>query len=168
MAPKASAASKGKAPERQPTVSPAPDEPGPSEHHQLAEIETQTPRHMDDGFSRQQLDTVQSMINSSITRSFELNLMPMIQSALEDVLNRRGSVSPTPAPADEQQPSLMPRRQPPLPPFHEPHEPHEYPYNSKPLACSILLSIHTCPILQAMRANSLSTMTSLASSTLYA
>ena len=83
---------------------------------------------MDNGFSRQQLDTVQSMINSSITRTFELNLMPIIQSALEDVLNRRGSVSPTPAPADEQQPSLMPRRQPPLPPFHEPHEPHEYPY----------------------------------------
>ena len=31
MAPKASAASKGKAPERQPTVSPAPEEPGPSD-----------------------------------------------------------------------------------------------------------------------------------------
>jgi hypothetical protein len=129
MAPKASAASKGKAPERQPTVSPALEEAGPAEHQlSLTETETQTPRHMDDGFSRQQLETVQSMINSSITRTFELNLMPMIQSALEDVLNRRGSVSPTPAPADEQQPSLMPRRQPPLPPFHEPHEPHEYPY----------------------------------------
>jgi hypothetical protein len=102
MAPKASAAPKGKAPERQPTVSPVPEEEaGPAEEHQLAETETQTPRHMDDGFSRQQLNTVQSMINSSITRSLELNLMPMIQSALEDVLNRRGSVSPTPAPADD-------------------------------------------------------------------
>jgi hypothetical protein len=108
MPPKASAAPKGKAPERQPTVSPAPeDEVGPSgpvdNQLSLAETETQTPRYMDDGFSRQQLNTVQSMINSSITRSLELNLMPMIQSALEDVLNRRGSVSPTPAPADEHQ-----------------------------------------------------------------
>jgi hypothetical protein len=42
--------------------------------------------------------------------------MPIIQSALEDVLNRRGSVSPTPAPADEHH---QLRRQPPFPPFHE-------------------------------------------------
>jgi hypothetical protein len=53
----------------------------------------------------------------------------MIQSALEDVLNRRGSVSPTPAPADEHHQLY---RQAPLPLFREPHEPrepHEYPYN---------------------------------------
>jgi len=68
------------------------------------------------------------MINSSITRSLELNLMPMIQSALEDVLNRRGSVSPTPAPADEHQ---QLRRQPPLPPFHERYEAHEYPFRER-------------------------------------
>jgi hypothetical protein len=59
MAPKASATSKGKVPERQPTVSPNPEdqEQGPSDPtgHQLslAETETQTPRYMDDGFSRQ-------------------------------------------------------------------------------------------------------------------
>jgi hypothetical protein len=52
MAPKASAGSKGKAPERQPTVSPALEEPAPSEY-QLAETETQTPQYMDNGFSRQ-------------------------------------------------------------------------------------------------------------------
>jgi hypothetical protein len=61
----------------------------------------QTPQYMDNGFSRQQLDTVQSMINSLITRTFELNLIPIIQLALEDVLNRRESISPTPAPANE-------------------------------------------------------------------
>jgi len=48
----------------------------------------------------------------------------MIQSALEDVLNRRGSVSPTPAPIDERQL----RRQAPLPPFREPHE---YPFRER-------------------------------------
>jgi hypothetical protein len=80
MPPKASAAPKGKAPERQPTVSPIPEEEAGPINNQLslAETETQTPRYMDDGFSRQQLNTVQSMINSSITRSLELNLIPMI------------------------------------------------------------------------------------------
>jgi len=59
MPPKASAAPKWKAPERQPTISPVPEEEvGPAEEHQLAETKTQTPRHMDDGFSRQQLNTV--------------------------------------------------------------------------------------------------------------
>jgi len=55
MPPKASATPKGKAPERQPTVSPAPeDEIGPADNQlSLAETETQTPRHMDDGFSPQ-------------------------------------------------------------------------------------------------------------------
>jgi hypothetical protein len=43
----------------------------------------------------------------------------MIQSALEDVLNRRGSVSPTPAPADEHHQLY---RQAPLPLFREPYE----------------------------------------------
>jgi hypothetical protein len=54
--------------------------------------------------------------------------MPMIQSALEEVINRRGSVSPTPAPAENHQST---RRQPPLSPSHEPHESrefHEYPH----------------------------------------
>jgi hypothetical protein len=44
MAPKASAISKGKAPEHQPTVSPVPEEAGPAGHQlSLTETETQTP-----------------------------------------------------------------------------------------------------------------------------
>jgi hypothetical protein len=89
MPPKVPAISKGKAPERQPTVSPTPeDEAGPANQLLLAETETQTPQYMDDGFSRQQLDTIQLIINSLITRSLQANLILIIQSVLEEVINR--------------------------------------------------------------------------------
>jgi hypothetical protein len=54
----------------------------------------------------------------------------MIQSALEDVLNRHRSISPAPAPTDEHHQFQL-RRQAPLPPFREPHEPHEYPLRER-------------------------------------
>jgi hypothetical protein len=86
MPPKASAA-KSKAPERQPTVSPDPEESGPSEQLAVATpgrgIGIQTPRRMDDeAFSKYQLNTINSIVKSAIDRAIQDELIPSVRDII--------------------------------------------------------------------------------------
>jgi hypothetical protein len=102
---------KGKAPERQPTVSPNPEESGPSEQLAIAtpgrEIAIQTPQRLDnEAFSKYQLDTINSIVNLSISRSIREDLLPSLQEIITNQLqvqlsqseSRFQTASPTPAP----------------------------------------------------------------------
>jgi len=84
--------STAKAPERQPTVSPDPEESGPSEQPvALAtpgrEIAIQTPRRMgDEAFSTHELNTINSIVKTAINRSIREELLPSLQEIITNQL----------------------------------------------------------------------------------
>ncbi|KAN0108003.1 hypothetical protein V8E51_007745 [Hyaloscypha variabilis] len=117
MGPKSSAAYK-KFPDRQPTVSPDPDDA--IESGSLAtgapeqSIQVQTPRRMDDerAFSKAQLSTLNGIIKASVQRAIREELMPQMQ----DLLTKQLSTFHLQEPLVDQ--SIAHRQQflPPLPP----------------------------------------------------
>jgi hypothetical protein len=79
--------STAKAPERQPTVSPDPEESGLSEQLLVAtpgrEIAIQTPRRMgDEAFSTHELNTINSIVKTAIDRSIREELLPSLQEII--------------------------------------------------------------------------------------
>jgi len=79
--------STAKAPERQPTVSPDPEESGPSEQPVATppgrEIAIQTPRRMgDEAFSTHELNTINSIVKTAINRSIREDLLPSLQEII--------------------------------------------------------------------------------------
>jgi hypothetical protein len=81
---------KAKAPERQPTVSPDPEESGPSEQPVATpgrEIAIQTPRRMgDEAFSTHELNTIHSIVKTVIDRSIREELLPSLQEIITNQL----------------------------------------------------------------------------------
>jgi hypothetical protein len=74
--------STAKVPEYQPTVSPDPEESGPSEQPIATprrEITIQTPRRIgDEAFSTHELNTIHSIVKTTINRSIREELLPSL------------------------------------------------------------------------------------------
>jgi hypothetical protein len=99
--------STAKAPERQPTVSPNPEESGPLEQLPIAtprrEITIQTPRRIgNEVFSTHELNTINSIVKTAIDRSIREELLPSLQEIITNQLQlqlsqpRFQTVSPEP------------------------------------------------------------------------
>jgi hypothetical protein len=101
--------STAKAPEHQPTVSPDPEESGPSEQPVATppgrEIAIQTPRRIgDEAFSTHELNTINSIVKTAINQSIREELLPSLQEIITNQLqlqlqpsqSRFQTVSPEP------------------------------------------------------------------------
>jgi hypothetical protein len=91
MPPKKPSIANTKAPERQPTVSPDPEESGPLEQPIATplgrEIAIQTPRRMgDEAFSTHELNTINSIVKTVIDRSIREELLPSLQEIITNQL----------------------------------------------------------------------------------